>query len=99
MIKTYYTYVLKCSDSTYYTGVTNNIDLRLKQHQEGIDPKCYTFFRRPVEVVYFSIFNDINQAIAVEKQIKSWSRKKKEALIKGELHLLPELSKRKNPNR
>lgn len=98
-MKKYFVYILLCTDNSYYVGVTNDIDVRLREHQEGYDPKSYTYFRRPVELVFFTEFDDVNQAIAFEKQIKGWSRKKKEAIINDEWHKLPNLSKRRIPNR
>ena len=86
-------YILECADTSYYVGVTNNIDARVEEHNQGINRKAYTYKRRPVKLVYCEHFNDINQAIAFEKQIKGWRREKKEALIRGEWHKLPELSK------
>ena|ERR1700733_10813680 len=93
-MKQYFVYILLCSDNSYYTGVTNDIDRRLYEHVSGLDPKSYTFKKRPVKLVFQESFNDINQAIAFEKQIKGWKRSKKEAIINGDWHLLPELSKR-----
>jgi|SRR3989344_3658735 len=80
----YWTYILLCSDDSYYTGVTNKIRERFVQHQQGIDPQCYTYERRPLKLVWLSEFDDINDAIRCEKQIKGWSRRKKEALIRGD---------------
>ena len=91
----YFVYILKCNDGTYYTGVTNNINRRLAEHQSGDDPKSYTFKRRPVELVFFAEFSNIDYAIEKEKQIKKWSKAKKEALIEGKYELLPNLSKKK----
>ena len=90
----YTVYILKCSDGSYYTGVTNDIERRLYEHNEGENRKAYTFSRRPVKVVFEENFHDINQAIAFEKQIKGWRRAKKEALINREWGELPELSLR-----
>ena len=90
----YYVYILECSDKTYYTGVTNNISLRLSQHQNGKSKDSYTYSRRPLELVYYAEFTDINIAIRKEKQIKKWSKKKKEALINDNYDLLPNLSKK-----
>ncbi|MES2515286.1 MAG: GIY-YIG nuclease family protein [Bacteroidota bacterium] len=73
--------MLKCSDSTYYTGITNNPERRLIQHQQRLKKDSYTSSRLPVELVYFELFADFNLAIAWEKKIKNWSRVKKEALI------------------
>ncbi|MFK5957374.1 MAG: GIY-YIG nuclease family protein [Lutibacter sp.] len=80
-MKQYYVYIIKCSDSSYYTGVTNSIERRLYEHNLGRDKRAYTFSKRPVELVWFEIFSDINEAIIIEKKVKGWSRKKKEALI------------------
>jgi putative endonuclease len=89
----YYVYTLQCNDESYYTGVTNNLEERITQHELGYVTTCYTFKRRPVKLVYSVQMNDINQAIALEKQIKGWSRKKKEALINEDWDKLKMLSK------
>ena len=77
----YFVYIIECSDGLYYTGVTNNIERRLAEHNEGLDPKAFTFKRRPVVLRYCERFSDIKRAIEWEKQLKGWSRKKKEALF------------------
>ena len=92
-MKQYYVYILLCNDGSYYTGITNDIDRRFDEHQTGYNVNCYTYRRRPVKLVFNELFYDVNQAIAFEKQIKGWRRAKKEAIIKGDWHLLPELSK------
>lgn len=91
-MKYYYVYILKCIDHSYYTGVTNNIERRLAEHQSGENVKSYTYNKRPVELVFCEDFGDINQAIAFEKQVKGWTRKKKEAIIEGHWDKLKELS-------
>lgn len=88
----YYVYILKCSDGSFYTGVTNDADKRLAEHNEGIDPKCYTFNRRPLVLVYCEHTTDINAAISREKQIKGWSRRKKIALIEQNFEQLKQFS-------
>lgn len=93
MMKTYHVYILHCNDGSYYTGVTNNIDRRFAEHQEGLNKTCYTYKRRPLKLVFCEMFTDINQAIAFEKQVKGWRREKKEAIINNNWHLLPELAK------
>jgi len=93
-MKQYFVYILLCSDNSYYTGVTNDMERRLYEHENGLDTGSYTCKRRPVKLVFCEDFNDIIQAIAFEKQIKGWKRAKKEAIINGDWHLLPELSKR-----
>ena len=91
----YFVYILRCSDGSYYTGVTNNWELRVSQHKGGSDPTCYTFRRRPLECVYVASFPEVFDAIAFEKQVKRWSRKKKETFIRGEYEKLPALAKKK----
>ncbi|MCJ8210706.1 GIY-YIG nuclease family protein [Mucilaginibacter sp. RS28] len=90
----YFVYILKCRDNSYYTGITNDLERRLHEHQTGLNNFAYTYNRRPVKLVFFERFIDINQAIAFEKQVKGWSRKKKEALIDQQWELLPELSRK-----
>ena len=80
-MKSYFVYILKCCDASYYTGITNNLERRILEHKSGLNNECYTFSRRPIELMWFEIFNDVSNAIATEKQIKGWSRRKKEALI------------------
>jgi putative endonuclease len=93
-MKQYFVYILLCSDNSYYTGVTNDLDRRMYEHESGLDPKSYTFKRRPLKLVFYESFNDVNQAIAFEKQVKGWRRAKKEAIINGDWYLLPELSRK-----
>lgn len=95
-MKMMYVYMLRCSDNSYYTGVTNDPDRRLQEHNEGKDTKAYTHKRRPVELVFYEMFQGPDQAIAFEKQLKGWSRKKKEALIRGDWNALPALSECQN---
>lgn len=75
--------MLYCSDGTYYTGVTNDLERRLFEHEIGFNKKSYTFSRRPLKLVYYEIFNDYLLAIDWETKIKKWSSKKKEALSKS----------------
>nr|WP_262902747.1 GIY-YIG nuclease family protein [Flavobacterium hibisci] len=89
---------IKCSDGSYYTGVTSNITKRVYEHQVGHYPDCYTINRRPIELVFYCEFTDINLAIEKEKQIKKWSRMKKEALINGDFDTLVNLSKKRFDN-
>ncbi len=89
-------YILKCSDSSYYTGVTSNLEKRMKQHEEGAFPYCYTFDKRPLQLMFYREFDNNLEAIAFEKRVKGWSRAKKEALISGDIAKLKELSRSKN---
>lgn len=89
----YYVYIVRCNDGSYYTGVTNDIERRINEHNNDDSGISYTSTRRPVELVFFEEFNDIMQAIELEKQIKGWSRKKKEAFISQNWDELRILSK------
>ncbi|MBC8375314.1 MAG: GIY-YIG nuclease family protein [FCB group bacterium] len=89
-----YLYILECSDGSYYTGSTKDIELRLQQHQAG-EGSSYTKSRLPVKLIYLEEFPRIDEAFYREKQVQGWSRKKKGALIDGHLNELPELSQRR----
>lgn len=75
-----YTYILKCNNGTLYTGWTNNLDKRLKDHNDGKGAK-YTKARRPVELVYYEEFESKEEAMKREYAIKQLSRKQKEQLL------------------
>ena len=79
-----------------YTGFTNNIDRRYKEHQEGKNEDCYTYKRRPVKLIFSQSFNDVNQAIIFEKKIKKWGREKKLSLVKGDFDMIQILSECRN---
>ncbi len=79
----FYTYMLRCSDGHYYVGHTDDLDARIAQHQAGAIPG-YTEKRRPVTLVWSERFSHRDEAFAAERQIKGWSRAKKEALIQGD---------------
>ncbi|HEY9857100.1 MAG TPA: GIY-YIG nuclease family protein [Stenomitos sp.] len=87
----FWVYVLRCSDASYYTGHTDNLDRRIAEHQAGSIPG-YTAVRRPVEVVFQQSFTTREEALVAEHQIKHWSRKKKEALIMGNWHEVSRLA-------
>ena len=87
-----YMYILLCADGTYYTGSTIDLEKRLEQHQKG-EGANHTKKRLPVILVYYEEYTRIDQAFRREKQVQGWSRKKKEALIEGATHTLPQLAK------
>ena len=95
-MKLYYVYILKCSDNSYYTGITNDVERRFLEHQSGINPKSYTYSRRPLSLVFIDSFTNPNDAIEAEKKIKGWSRKKKEAIIRNKWEELRKLARCKN---
>ena len=89
-------YIILCADGSYYTGITRQEPgERFSQHVNGVDPKAYTFSRRPLKLFWNTHFERIDEAIATERRIKGWSRAKKEALIRGDFAALPALAKRK----
>ena len=93
----YFVYIIECKDGSYYTGVTNDLGKRLSEHNNGAIPTCYTFKRKPVVLKYAEQFQDIQQAIAREKQFKGWSSKKKEALFREDWKEVIRLSKSARP--
>jgi predicted GIY-YIG superfamily endonuclease len=76
----FWVYILRCSDGSYYTGHTDNLEDRISQHQVG-SFGGYTATRRPVKLVFAQECPTREEAFAAERQIKGWSRKKKEAMI------------------
>ena len=78
----YYVYIITNKSKTLYTGVTNNLERRVYEHRNKLIPGFTTKYNIN-KLVYFEIFNDINSAIAREKQIKGWIRKKKVELIES----------------
>lgn len=78
----WYVYILECPNKTLYTGVTNNIERRFKDHQAG-NGGHYTSYNRPEKILYKEEFKNLSEAKSREQQIKRWSKTKKLALIKG----------------
>ena len=76
----HYVYILECSDHSYYTGYTNNLQKHIDTHNNGKGAK-YTKARRPVKLIYFEHFNDKSSALKREYAIKGLTRKRKEELI------------------
>jgi len=91
-------YILRCADDSYYVGSTRNLESRLWQHQQGLGAE-YTQHRLPVELVYAYEFERVIDAFAMEKRVQGWSRKKREALIRGDYEALPPLASRAKENR
>ena len=92
---TAYMYILECSDGSYYTGSTKDIEKRLQEHQNGAGAN-HTKKRLPVILVYYEKYDRIDTAFYREKQVQGWSRVKKEALINGEVDVLHILSECQN---
>jgi putative endonuclease len=90
-----YVYMLRCADGSYYVGSATGNDLtkRIAEHEAGAY-RGYTFTRRPLQLVWSEHFDRITDAIAAERQIKGWTRAKKEALIRGDWESIKVLAQR-----
>jgi len=92
-------YILRCADGSYYTGTTRaDLDQRVAEHQAG-HFGGFTLTRRPVTLAFSEYFDTIGDAIAAERQIKGWSRAKKEALMAGDFQRVSKLAKRRSTGR
>ena len=76
-------YILQCSDGSFYTGITNNLERRFKMHQAGRASR-YTRSHGPVEMLYSEPCGDRSSALIRECEVKEWPKKKKVALVAGE---------------
>ena len=89
----YFTYMLRCADTSYYVGHTDDLDVALAQHRDGTRDE-YTAKRLPVELAWSAPFADRDAAFAAERRLKGWSRAKREALIAGDEGLALQLATR-----
>jgi len=87
-------YILRCANDSLYVGSTDNIEERIKKHKSGWGSQ-FTGSHEPIELVYTEEYTTYKEAFKRERQIKGWSRAKKEALITGDIELLKQLSKSK----
>jgi predicted GIY-YIG superfamily endonuclease len=94
-IMPFYVYILRCSDGSYYTGHTDNLDIRMSQHTDGIGSK-YTAKRRPLELIWATDCQTREEAFELERRLHGWSRAKKEALMRGDLEALPGLARNRS---
>ena len=90
------TYIVQCSDESFYTGITSRLEKRIDEHNSESYPKSYCHSRRPVKLVFVRKFRRAMEAISFEKQIKRWSRAKKIALINNDIEKLKELAQCRN---
>jgi predicted GIY-YIG superfamily endonuclease len=88
----FWLYILRCCDGSYYVGHTDDLDQRVSDHERG-GISVYTRKRRPVKLVFSESFSRREEALARERQVKGWSRAKKEALIKGNWERLGNLAR------
>ncbi len=90
---TFGVYILRCSDGSYYTGHTDNLGNRIGEHQSGLG-NGYTSSRLPIELAWSQECTTRDEALAAELQIKGWSRKKKEALMRDDWANVAHLAKK-----
>lgn len=88
----FYFYILRCSDNSFYCGQTNNLERRVKEHNFDKNKSAkYLRGKTPVKLVYFEKYSNLQEAMKREVQIKKWTRTKKEALIKEDSKLIEKL--------
>jgi putative endonuclease len=92
-MKPFWVYIVRCADDSYYTGHTDDLEYRIAQHEAGDLSGCHTFKRRPITLVFSQSFVSREEALSAEQQIKGWSRKKKEALMRGDWAEVSRLSR------
>ena len=90
----FWTYILKCADGSYYTGHTDDLDRRVAEHHSGHLRDCYTFRKRPLELVWSENFQTRLDALEAERKIKGWTKSKKAALVKGDFAAIQRLAKK-----
>jgi putative endonuclease len=91
----FYTYMLLCADGRYYVGHTDNLEVRIAQHQSGMFGG-YTLRRRPVHLVWSEYFQTRLEALTIERQLKGWSKAKKAALAAGDWERVSALARNKD---
>ncbi len=91
----FFVYILRCSDNSFYVGHTDDLDKRIAEHKSGAFENSYTETRMPLTLVYAQELPTRDEALQREMQLKGWSRKKKEALIAGEWNELVRLARGK----
>jgi predicted GIY-YIG superfamily endonuclease len=92
----FWTYMLQCADNSYYVGHTEDLEYRIAQRHAGTFPTCYTYKRRPVQLVWSQDFGTRVEALEAERRIKGWSRAKKQALIAGDWNKINQLARGKH---
>jgi predicted GIY-YIG superfamily endonuclease len=88
----FWLYILRCRDGSFYIGHTDDLDERMRQHDTG-RRESYTASRRPLELIFSQEFESRYDALSMERQLKRWSRAKKEAYIAGDWKRIGELAK------
>ena len=92
----FWTYMLQCTDGSYYVGHSEDLEYRLGQHHTGAFRDYYTFKRRPLQLVWSQEFPTRIEALGAERRIKGWRRAKKQALIAGDWERIGQLARGKD---
>lgn len=93
----FWVYILRCADNSYYTGHTDDLEKRIGEHQAG-EAEGYTSTRLPVALVFSQEFPSRDEAKACERRIKGWGRRKKEALMREDWAEISRLARKKHPS-
>ena len=93
----FWLYVLTCADASYYIGHTDDLDKRIAEHQDG-SFGGYTSKHRPVTLTYAEVYDSRDEAFLRERQLKGWSRAKKEALAQQNWKEVQRLAKSAHPS-
>ena len=91
----FWVYMLRCADGSYYTGHTEDLETRVNQHLMGVFGG-YTAIHRPLSLVFSQEHSTREEALKAERQLKTWSRKKKEAMLRGDWQTVSQLSRGKH---
>ena len=83
MLTNWFVYIVKCDDSSYYVGITTDLKKRVEDHNDAVYKRAYTKGRLPVTLVYSEMFKNKFSAAKREREIKGWSRSKKEMLVES----------------
>ena len=94
----FWVYILRCGDNSYYTGHTDNLEERIARHKTG-EIEGYTSTRLPVRLVFSEEFPTREEALTCERQIKGWGRRKKQALMRRDWAEVSRLARRGHPSR
>jgi putative endonuclease len=84
MNKVFYVYVILCSDGSFHTAVTENLERSVREHNSGSDATDYAYARRPVRLLYHALFYELEKALEFNKHLSAWPPDKVQALISGQ---------------
>ncbi len=92
----YYVFILRCKDGRFFTGITTDLKKEIERHQNGVNRKNYTFYRRPVVLEWYQTFHNEEQALAIKKKLTGWSGQKKEAFLQKNFEHIQTLAECRN---